>query len=145
MGPLKMCIDYHQLNKVTIKNKYPLPQIDDLFDQLKEAGFFSKIDFRSGYHQLRVRGQNSPKTYFLTRYRYYEFLVMSFGITNAPVTFMDLMNRVFWNYLDFFMIVFIDDMLVYSKNDSENMDHFKVVLQIFKEPQLFSKYSMCQF
>ena len=115
-GFLRMCIDYRQLNKVSIKNKYPLPQIDDLFDQLQGASYFSKIDLRSGYHQLRVRGEDVPKTAFRTRYGHYEFLVMSFCLANAPAAIMYLMNRVFRSYLDSFFIVFIDNMLVYSKN-----------------------------
>ena len=110
-----MCVYYRQLNKVTIKNKYQLPRIDDLFDQLQGSCFFSEIDLRSGYHQLRVRDGDVPKTAFRTRYGHYEFLVMSFGLTNALATFMDLMNRFFREYLDSFIIVFIDDILIYSK------------------------------
>ena len=106
-----MCIDYRQLNKVTIKNKYPFPKIDDFFDQLQGSSFFSKIDRRSAYHQLRVRDRHIPKTAFRNRYGHYEFLVMSFGLTNAPAAFMDLMNRVFREYLDSFVIVFIDDIV----------------------------------
>ena len=113
---LRMCIDYRQINKVTVKSKYPLPRIKDLFYQLKEAGVFLKIDLRSGYYQLRVKEVDVPKTAFRTRYGHYDFLVMPFGLANAPTTFMDLMNRVFRPYVDQFVVVFIDDILVYSKD-----------------------------
>ena len=117
-GTLRLCVDYKQLNKMTVKNSYVLPRIDDLFDQLKGASVFSKINLRSGYHQLRI------KTTFRTRYRHYEFLVMSFGLTNAPAAFMDLMNRVFQPYVDQFVMVFIDDILVYSKDRADHETHF---------------------
>ena len=140
-----MCIYCLQLNKVTIKNKYPLPQIDKLFDQLQGEIYFSKIDLRSGYNQLSVRGEDIPKMDFRTMYKHYEFLVMSFGLTNAAEIFMDLMNRVFQNYLDSFVIVFIDSILVYSNNESDHMGHLRVVLKTLKEHQLFAKYSKCEF
>ena len=140
-----MCIDYRQLNKVTIRNQYPLPQIDDLFDQLQGARVFSRIDLRSGYHQLRIRESYIPKTTFKTRYGRYEFVVMSFGLTNAPAAFMDLMNRVFHPYLDRFVIVFIDDILVYSRSELEHERHLGLVLQTLKQYQLYAKFSKCEF
>ncbi|XP_019244298.1 PREDICTED: uncharacterized protein LOC109224166 [Nicotiana attenuata] len=140
-----MCIDYRQLNKVTIKNKYSLPRIDDLFDQLQGARVFSKIDLRSGYHQLKIRDSDVPKTAFRTRYGHYEFLVMSFGLTNAPAAFMDLMNRVFRPYIDSFVIVFIDDILIYSRSLGEHEQHLRVVLQTLREQQLYAKFSKCEF
>ncbi|KAH0743176.1 hypothetical protein KY290_031169 [Solanum tuberosum] len=144
-GSLRMCIDYRQLNKVTINNKYPLPRIDDLFDQLQGASFFSKIDLRSGYHQLRVRGCAIPKTAFRTLYGHFDFVVMSFGLTNATAAFMDLMNRVFRHYLDMFVIVFINDILIYSISEEEHMDHLRIVFQILKDHQLYAKFSKCEF
>ena len=144
-GSLCLCIDYRQLNKVTIRNQYPLPRIDDLFDQLQGAKVFSKINLRLRYHQLKVRREDVPKTAFKTRYGHYEFLVMPFGLTNAPAAFMDLMNRVFGPYLDKFVIVFIDDILVYSSSKEEHAEHLRIVLQTLREHQLYSKFSKCQF
>ena len=144
-GSLRMCIDYRKLNRVTVKNKYPLPRIDDLFDQLGGCEFFSKIDLRSGYHQLRVKKEDIQKTAFKSRYGHYEFLVMPFGLTNAPAVFMDLMNRVFRPYLDKFVIVFIDDILIYSKSKAEHEQHLFIVLQTLREHLLFAKFSKCEF
>ncbi|KAK5831438.1 hypothetical protein PVK06_015236 [Gossypium arboreum] len=132
-GSMRLCIDYRQLNKVTIKNKYPLPRIDDLFDQLRGASVFSKIDLRSGYYQLKVKESDVPKTAFRTRYGHHEFLVMPFGLTNAPAAFIDLMNRIFQPYLDQFVVVFINDILVYSKTEAEHDQHLRIVLQILRE------------
>ena len=126
---------------MTIKNKYPLPSIDDLFDQLQGAQYFSKIDLRSGYHQLRIREADVSKTAFRTRYGHYEFLVMSFELTNAPAAFMDLMNRVFRPYVDQFVVVFIDDILVYSKSIEKHVYHLRAVLQTLREHQLYAKFS----
>jgi hypothetical protein len=128
-GSLRMCVDYRPLNEVTIKNKYPLPRIDVLFDQLAGAKVFSKIDLRSGYHQIKIRASDVPKTAFSTRYGLYEFLVMSFGLTNAPAYFMYLMSSVFMNELDKFVVVFIDDILIYSKSEAEHAKHLRIVLQ----------------
>ncbi|KAG8485940.1 hypothetical protein CXB51_019280 [Gossypium anomalum] len=144
-GSMRLCIDYRQLNKVTVKNKYPLPRIDDLFDQLKGATVFSKIDLRSGYYQLRVKESDVPKTAFRTRYGHYEFLVMPFGLTNAPAIFMDLMNRIFRPYLDKFVVVFIDDILIYSHDETEHAEHLRTVLQILRDNQLYAKFSKSEF
>jgi hypothetical protein len=122
-GSQRMCVDYRSLNDVTVKNKYPLPRIENLFYQMRGARVFSKIDLRSGYHQMRIRPSNIPKTAFSTRYGLYEFTVMSFGLTNAPAYFMNLMNKVFMEYLDRFVVVFIDDILIYSKRESEHEEH----------------------
>ncbi|GJU76562.1 putative reverse transcriptase domain-containing protein [Tanacetum coccineum] len=137
-----MCIDYRELNKLTVKNRYPLPRIDDLFDQLQGSNVYSKIDLRSGYHQLRVREEDIPKTTFRTRYGHYE---MPFGLTNAPAVFMDLMNRVCKPFLDKFLIVFIDDILIYSKNKKEHEEHLKAVLELLKKEKLYAKFSKCEF
>ncbi|GJV49708.1 reverse transcriptase domain-containing protein [Tanacetum coccineum] len=144
-GSFRMCIDYRELNKLTVKNRYPLPRIDDLFDQLQGSRVYSKIDLRSGYHQLRVREEDIPKTAFRTRYGHYEFQVMPFGLTNAPTVFMDLMNRVCKPYLDRFVIVFIDDILIYSKSRKEHEGHLKLILKLLKEEELYAKFSKCEF
>ena len=144
-GTLRMCINYRQINKVTVKNKYPLLRIEDLFDQLKGAGVFSKIDLRSGYYQLRVKEGDVPKTAFRTRYGHYEFLVMLFRLTNAPTTFMNLMNRVFRPYVDQFVVVFTDDILVYSKDAQEHEQHLRIVLETVREKKLYAKLSKCDF
>ncbi|GJR66765.1 reverse transcriptase domain-containing protein [Tanacetum coccineum] len=144
-GSFRMCIDYRELNKLTVKNRYPLPRIDDLFDQLQGSSVYSKIDLRSGYHQLRVREEDIPKTAFRTRYGHYEFQVMPFGLTNAPAVFMDLMNRVCKPYLDKFVIVFIDDILIYSKNKKEHKEHLKQILELLKKEELYAKFSKCEF
>ena len=144
-GTLRLCIDYRQLNKLTVKNKYLLPIIDDLFDQLKGASIFSKIDLRPGYHQLRIKDVDVHKTTFKTRYGHYEFLVMPFGLTNAPAAFMDIMNRVFRPYVDQFVVVFIDDILVYSKDRESHDTHIRVVSETLRKEQLYAKLSKCEF
>ncbi|GJV17227.1 putative reverse transcriptase domain-containing protein, partial [Tanacetum coccineum] len=137
-GSFRMCIDYHELNKLTVKNCYPLSRIDDLFDQLQGSNIYSKIDLRSGYHQLRVREEDIPKTTFRMRNGHYEFRVMPFGLTNAHAVFMDLMNRVCKPYLDKFVIVFIDDILIYSHNEKEHEEHLKTILEMLKKEELTS-------
>ncbi|GKA91062.1 putative reverse transcriptase domain-containing protein [Tanacetum coccineum] len=144
-GSFIMCIDYRELNKLTVKNRYPLPRIDDLFDQLQGLSVHSKIDLRSGYHQLRVRDEDIPKTAFRTRYGHYEFQVMPFGLTNAPAVFMDLMNRVCKPYLDKFVIVFIDDILIYSRNEEEHANHLRIILELLRKEKLYAKFSKCDF
>ncbi|GJU22291.1 putative reverse transcriptase domain-containing protein [Tanacetum coccineum] len=144
-GSFRMCIDYRELNKLTMKNQYPLPRINDLFDQLQGSRVYSKIDLRSGYHQLRVREEDISKTTFRTRYGHYEFQVMPFGLTNAPAVFMDLMNRVCKPYLDRFVIVFIDDILIYSKSRKEHEGHLKLILNLLKKEELYAKFSKCEF
>ncbi|GJR31820.1 putative reverse transcriptase domain-containing protein [Tanacetum coccineum] len=144
-GSFRMCIDYRELNRLTVKNRYPLQRIDDLFDQLQGSSVYSKIDLRSGYHQLRVRDKDIPKTAFRTRYGHYEFQVMPFGLTNAPTMFMDLMNRVCRPYLDKFVIVFIDDILIYSKTKEEHDAHLRLILELLKKEELYAKFSKCDF
>ena len=144
-GSMRLCVDYRQLDKVTIKNKHPLLRIDDLMDQLQGAAVFSKIDLRSGYHQIRVKEDDIPKTAFRTRYRHYEFTVMSFGLTNTLAVFMDYMNRIFCPYLDKFVVVFIDNILVYSRTKEKHEEHLKVVLGILREKRLYAKLSKCEF
>lgn len=141
----RICIDYRELNNVTVKNRYPLPRIDDIFDQLKGSTVFSKIDLRSGYHQLKVKEGDISKTAFRTRYGHYEFTVMPFGLTNAPPAFMDLMNRVFSKYLDTFVMIFIDDILIYSKNEPEHHEHLRTVFQTLRQHELYAKFSKCEF
>ncbi|WVZ75622.1 hypothetical protein U9M48_023659 [Paspalum notatum var. saurae] len=140
-----MCVNYRALTKVTIKNKYPLPRIYDLFDQLQGACVFSKIDLRSGYHQLKIRPSDISKTVFTTKYGLYEYTVISFGLTNAPAYFMQLMNSVFMDYLDKFVVVFIDDILIYSKTKAEHEEHLRLVLQRLREHKLYAKFSKCEF
>ena len=142
---MRLCVDYRQLNKVTIKNKYPLPRIDDLMDQLIGASVFSKIDLRSGYHQIKVKDEDVQKTAFRTRYGHYEYSVMPFGVTNAPGVFMEYMNRIFDEYLDRFVVGFIDDILVYSKSVADHAEHLRIVLEVLKERKLYAKLSKCDF
>jgi hypothetical protein len=144
-GSQRMCVDYRSLNDVTVTNKYPLPRIEDLFDQMRGARVFSKIDLWSDYHQMKIRPSDIPKTAFSTRYELYEFTVMSFGLTNAPAYFMNLMNKVFMEYLDRFVVVFIDNILIYSKSDSDHEEHLRLVLQKIWDNQLYAKFSKCEF
>ena len=142
---LLLCIDYRQLNRVMIKNRYPLPRIDDLFNLLRGARVYSKIDLRTGYHQLRVRETDISKTAFRTCYGHFEFTEIPFGWTNAPVVFIDLMHRVFQPYLDQFVVVFVDDILIYSQSEWEHEYHLRIVLQLLREHQLYAKFSKCEF
>nr|GEZ87550.1 putative reverse transcriptase domain-containing protein [Tanacetum cinerariifolium] len=144
-GSFRMCIDYRELNKLTIKNRYPLPRIDDVFDQLQGSSVYSKIELRSGYHQLGVRNKDIPKTAFRIRYGHYEFQVMPFGLTNAPAVLMDLMNRVCKSYLDKFVIVFIDDILTYSCNKEEHANHQRIILELLRKEKFYAKFSKCDF
>jgi hypothetical protein len=142
---MRMFVDYRALNEVTIKNKHPLPRIDDPFNQLKGAKYFSKINLRSGYHQLKVKESDIPKTTFVTRYGQFEFTVMSFGLTNALAYFMNLMNKVFMDELDKFVVVFINDILIYSKSAQEHEQHLRVVLEKLRAHKLYAKFSKCEF
>jgi hypothetical protein len=142
---LRLCVDYCPLNTVTIKNKYPLPRIDILFDQLARAQVFPKIDLCSGYHQIKIRAEDIPKTAFTTRYGMFEYLVMSFGLMNALTHFMYLMNSIFMSELDKFVVVFIDDILIYSRSVEEHEEHLRIVLQWLREHQLYAKFSKCEF
>ncbi|GJR80661.1 putative reverse transcriptase domain-containing protein [Tanacetum coccineum] len=144
-GSFRMCIDYRELNKLTVKNRYPLLRIKNLFDQLQGSSVFSKIDLMSGYHQLIVYEEEIPKMAFRTRYGHYEFQVMPFGLTNGPTVFMDLMNRVCKPYLDKFVIIFIDDILIYSKDKEEHEEHLKLILELLKKEDLYAKFSKCDF
>ena len=138
-------MDYRPLNVVTIKNKYPLPHIDILFDQLAKTKVFSMIDLMSGYHHIKIRPEDVPKTAFSTMYGLYEYLVMSFGLTNAPAYFMYLMNSVFMPELDKFVVVFIDDILIYSENEADHVEHLRVVLSRLREHKLYVNFSKCEF
>jgi hypothetical protein len=140
-----MCVDYRPLNEVTIKNKYPLPRIGILFDQLSGACYFSKIDLRLGYHQIKIHQEDIPKTAFSTRYGLYEYTVMSFGLTNALAYFMYLMNSIFTEELDIFMVIFIDDILIYSKTRDDHARHIHIVLQKLRKRRLYAKFSKCEF
>jgi hypothetical protein len=144
-GTQRLCVDYRALNAVTIKNKYLLPRIDDLMDQLRQAKFFSKIDLRSGYHQMKIRPEDIYKTAFVTRYGQYEYTVVSFGLTNTPAYFMNMMNKVFMNELDKCVVVFIDDILVFSKTTDDHEEHLRILLGKLKQQQLFPKFSKCEF
>lgn len=144
-GSMRLCIDYRGINNITIKDKYPLPRIDELLDQLRGASWFSKIDLASGYHQIPILEKDISKTSFRTRYGQYEFVVMPFGLTNAPTAFMRLMNEVFHDYLDKFVIIFIDDILDYSRSEEEHWEHLSKVLARLQEQKLFAKFSKCSF
>jgi hypothetical protein len=144
-GTQWMCVDYRSLNEVTIKNKYPLPIIEDLFDQMKGARVFLKIYLRSRYHQLGTRELDIPKTIFCTGYGLYEYTMMSFGLTNASTYFMYLMNKEFMEYLDKFVVVFIDDILIFSKTKEEHEKHLRLVLEKLRSNQLYAKFNKCEF
>ncbi|XP_019083073.1 PREDICTED: uncharacterized protein LOC109125595, partial [Camelina sativa] len=139
----RLCIDYRGLNRVTVKNKYPLPRIDELLDQLMGATWFSKVDLASGYHQIPIDEADMRKTAFRMRYRHYEFVVMPFGLTNAPAAFMRLMNSVFQEFLDVSIIIFIDDILVYPRSPEQHAVHLREVMEKLREQKLFAKLSKC--
>ena len=144
-GTWRFCVDYRALNAITVKNKYPLPRVDELFDRLHGTRYFSKLDLRSGYWQIRVREEDVPKTAFRSRYGSYEWLVLPMGLTNAPATFMHLMNQIFRPYLDQFVIVFLDDVLIYSRTLAEHRRHVRLALDVLRKHQLYAKESKCEF
>lgn len=144
-GTNRMVVDYRPVNLVTIKNKYPLPKINDPYDQLAGSSVFSKMDLRLFYHQIKIKNGDIPKTAFVTRYGQYEYTVMSFGLTNAPATFSRLMNSIFMEYLDKFVVVYLDDILIYSKNEEEHAEHLRLVLTKLREHRLYAKFSKCEF
>ena len=138
-------MDYKQLNKLTVKNKYPIPRIDDLFDQVRGAKVFYKIELRSEYHQIQIKDEDIWKTAFRTHYGHYEFIVLPFGLTNAPATFMRLMHSTFHQFLDNFVLIFIDDILIYSKSEEEHKGNLRIVLEMLRKHQLYAKFSKCDF
>jgi hypothetical protein len=144
-GTLRFRIDYRKLNKMTIKNKYPLPRIYDLFNHLRGDAIFSKIELRSGYHQVIIKDEDIHKKTFRTRYGHYEFVVVPFGLTNASVTFMCLINSVLSKYLDKFVLIFMDDILVYSENQEEHEEHLRMMLHMLREHKLYTKFNKCDF
>jgi len=144
-GTKRLCVGYRALNQVTIKNKYPLPHIDALFDQLRGAKVFSKIDLNSGYHQIKIKEEDIEKTAFIMRYGHFEYVVMSFGLTNAPAIFMEAMNMMLHEYLDDFVVVFIDDILIYSKSEEEHERHLSLVLDALRKNKFYAKLKKCAF
>lgn len=142
---MRMCVDYRALNKVTVKKKYPIPLVADLFDQLSKATYFTKLDLRSGYWQVRIAEGDEGQTTCVTRYGSYEFLVMPFGLTNAPATFCNLMNAFFYEYIDRFVVVYLDDIVVYSNNLDDHLIHLRKVLSRLREHQLYVKMEKCEF